>query len=446
MVTSVIPARAQGLGNLPVIRDAEIEQLLRDYTTPILRAAGLAKQDIHVVIINDRNFNAFVADGRRIFVNSGALMDSTTPNQIIGVLAHETGHLAGGHLSRMREQLEHAQTESIVAMLLGVGAMVAGARAGGASGTNVGAAALTAPQSMIQNSLLAYARAQEEQADKAGVKFLSATGQSAKGMYETFKRFQDQGLFSSRYVNPYMQTHPMPSERTAALETLVKTSPYWERKDSPELQARHDLMRAKLFGFMDRPDAIVRRYPLSDGSLPARYARAISAYRFSGLNVALPQIEALIKTQPNNPYFLELKGQALLEGAHPAEAIAPLRHAVTLAPNPTLIQIMLGQALVATNDAHNADEAVHTLRLALAKEPEASDGYNALGMAYYRKGDLAQADLASAQAAFTRGDMKTAKELAARAKLKFAIGSPGWVQADDIVSAKVAGAAKRRPN
>jgi predicted Zn-dependent protease len=438
LVAASVPARAQA-PNLPVIRDAEVEQLLREYTAPILRAAGLAKQDIRVVIINDRSFNAFVADGRRIFVNAGALTDSTTPNQIIGVLAHETGHLAGGHLSRMREQLAHAQTESVVALLLGVGAMVAGARSGVSAG-QAGAAIFTAPQSMIQNSLLAYARMQEEQADKAGVKFLSATGQSAKGMYETFKRFEDQGLFSSRYVNPYMQTHPMPADRVAALEELVKTSAYWDRKDSLELQARHDLMRAKLFGFLDRPDAVARRYPLSNTSLPARYARAISAYRFSGLNVALPQIDALIQAQPNNPYFLELKGQALLEGGHAAEAIAPLRHAIALAPNPTLIQILLGQALVATNDVHNADEAVHTLRVALAKEPEASEGYSALGVAYYRKGDIAQADLASAQAAFTRGDMKTARELAARAKLQFAIGSPGWVQADDIVSAKVAGA------
>src|SRR5262249_51184563 len=149
-------------------------------------------------------------------------------------------------------------------------------------------------------------------------------------------------------------------------------------------------------------------------------------YRYSGLAVALPQIDALIQVQPNNPYFLELRGQALLEGGRPADAIAPLRHAIALAPNPTLIQILLGQALVATNDARYADEAVHTLRAALAKEPETPDGYSALGMAYYRKGDLAQADLASAQAAFLRGDVKTARELAARAKLRFAVGSPGW--------------------
>jgi predicted Zn-dependent protease len=437
------PLRAQERG-LPLIRDTEIEQLLRDYTQPILRVAGLSKQNIQVVIINDKAFNAFVADGRRIFVNTGALMESQTPNQIIGVLAHETGHLAGGHLARMREQIAAAQTGAIVAMLLGLGAVVAGARSGNASTADIGAAAMSAPQQAIMNSLMAYARQQEEQADRAGVKFLASTGQSPKGMYETFKRFADQGLFSSRFVNPYMQSHPMPAERVAALEALAKTSPDWDKKDPAELQQRHNMMRAKLSGFMERPETVLRRYPLNDTSLPGRYARAITAYRHSGLQVALPQIEALLQTEPNNPYFHELKGQALLEGGRPAEAIAPLHRAIALASNPTLIQVLLGQALVATNSKAYAEEAVTTLRVALAKEPDSPEGYSALAMAYGRKGDLAEADLASAQAAFTRGDVKTARELAARAKTRFAIGSPGWVQADDIVSAKVASAPRQR--
>jgi predicted Zn-dependent protease len=434
------PARAQGgpPPNLPLIRDAEIEQLLRDYTQPILRAAGLTQQNIRVVIINDRNFNAFVADARRIFVNAGALMESQTPNQIIGVMAHESGHIAGGHLSKMREQLANATTQSIIAMLIGVGAMVAGARSGGGSGglSQAGAAALSGPQSMIQRSLLAYVRTQEEQADRAGVKFLTATGQSPKGMYDTFKRMADQLLFMSASIDPYVQTHPMPAERVASLEELAKTSPYWDKKDSAELQLRHDLMRAKLYGFMERPDTVARRYPASDTSLAARYARAISSYRHGSLREANTQIDALIQAQPNNPYFYELKGQALLESGQAAAAITPLRRAVQLAPNPALIQVMLGQALVAAGDPKLADEAVSLLRTAMVREPEVPEGYTQLAMAYGRKGDLAQADLASAQAAAARGDMKTARELATRAKTRFPVGTPGWVKADDIVGFK----------
>ena len=444
LVGAGAPARAQKEKGPPVVRDAEIEQLLRDYTQPILRTAGLAQQNVQVVIINDRSFNAFVADGRRIFVNGGALMESETPNQIIGVLAHETGHIAGGHLARMREAMASATTQSIIAMLLGAGALVAAGRSGGADLGQAGAAAIAGPTIAIQNTMIGYMRAQEEQADRAGVKFLTATGQSAKGMYETFKRMADQVLYQIRYINPYLQTHPLPNERVAALEGLAKASPYWDHKDPPALQARHDLMRAKLYGFIERPDGVARRYPPSDTSLAARYARAISAYRFSDPRVALGQIEGLIQAQPQNPYFYELKGQAFLEAGKPAEAIAPLRHAAQLAPNPALIQIMLGQALVATHDRVHVDEAIPMLQAAVLREPDTPDAYAQLAMAYGQKNDLARADLASAQAAFMRGDIKTAREIATRAKARFPVGSPGWVKADDLASLKPPQNALRR--
>jgi predicted Zn-dependent protease len=431
------PARAQDSATrgMPIIRDAEIEQLLRDYAQPILRAAGLAKQNVRVVVLSDRSFNAFVMDGRHIFINAGALFDAKTANEVIGIFAHETGHLAGGHLQRLREQLASAQTAGIVALLAGVGAAVAASRAGGAAG-DVGMAAILAPQTAIMRSVLAYVRTQEDQADHAGVKFLNATGQSPKGMVELFKRLSNEVLFNSRYIDPYMQTHPMPADRVAALETLAKTSPYWDRKDPPELQLRHDMMRAKLSGFLERPDTVARRYPSSDHSLPARYARAISTYRHSDLRQALVQIDGLIQAQPNNPYFYELKGQALLEGGHPAEAVAPLRQAAQLSHNNPLIEIMLAQSLNATNNPKLAEEAVGLLRTAIAREPEAPDAYAQLAVAYGRKGDLANADLASAQAAFARGDLKTARQLATRAKTRLPIGSPAWVRADDIVNVK----------
>ena len=420
---------------MPIIRDAEIEQLLRDYAQPVLRAAGLAKQNVRVVVLSDRSFNAFVMDGRHIFVNAGTLFDAKTPNEVIGVFAHETGHLAGGHLQRLREQLASAQTASIIALLAGIGAAVAGSRAG-AGGGDIGMAAIMAPQQAIMRSVLSYVRTQEDQADHAGVKFLNATGQSPRGMVDLFKRLSSESLFNSRYIDPYMQTHPMPAERVAALETVAKGSPYWDRKDPPELQLRHDMMRAKLSGFLERPDTVARRYPANDHSLPARYARAISTYRNADLRQAIVQIDSLIQAQPNNPYFYELKGQALLEGGHPSEAVAPLRHAVQLSHNNALIEIMLAQALNATGNAKLSEEAVAMLRAAIIREPEAPNAYSQLAVAYGRKGDLANADLASAQAAFSRGDIKTARQLAARAKTRLPVGSPAWVRADDIVNVK----------
>jgi predicted Zn-dependent protease len=433
------PALAQSAKGPPTIRDTEAEQLLRDYTRPILRVAGLEKQNIQVVIINESAFNAFVADGHRIFVNYGAIMQSETPNQLIGVLAHETGHLAGGHLAKMHEQIAQAQTQMIIAMLLGAGALVAGARGGNSNSglSNAGAAAIAGPGEMIRRNLISYVRQQEENADRAGVKFLTATAQSPKGMYDTFKRFTNDSLFSAHGADPYLQSHPMPAERVAALEELARSSPYWDKKDDPALQLRHDMVRAKISAFMERQDTVYRRYPMSNDSLPARYAHAITTYLHGDLRSALTQIDGLIQLQPNNPYFYELRGQALLEGGKPAEAIIPLRKAVALSNNAPLIEMLLGQALVGTDNKAYTEEAIRILRAAVARETEAPLGYMQLAMAYGRKGDYAEADLASAQAAFLRGDNKTARELAARAKTRFAIGTPGWVKADDIVAAKL---------
>ncbi len=370
-------------------------------------------------------------------MNHGALMQSETPNQIIGVLAHETGHLAGGHLAKLHEQVAAAQTQMVIAMLLGAGALAAGAKGNGNGGlANAGAATLSAPQEVIRRSLLSYVRGQEENADRAGVKFLTATGQSPKGMYETFKRFTNDSLFAAHGADPYVQSHPMPAERVAALEEFAHSSPYWDKKDDPALQLRHDMMRAKISGFMERQDTVYRRYPLSNTSLPSRYAHAISTYLHGDLQNALAQIDGLIQAQPNNPYFYELRGQALLEGGKPTEAIAPLRKAVQLSNNAPLIEMLLGQALVGADNKAYADEAVGILRAAVARESEAPLGFSQLAMAYGRKGDLAEADLASAQAAYLRGDNKTARDLASRAKTRFAVGTPGWVKADDIISSK----------
>jgi predicted Zn-dependent protease len=421
---------------LNVIRDAEIEELLRDYTRPILKAANLGGQNIEVVLIGDRAFNAFVADGRRIFVNVGALYEADTPNQIIGVLAHETGHIAGGHLARLREQISTAQTASIVALLVALGAAVGGAAANSPGAAQALPGLMTGPQEIIRRSLLSYVRQQEEAADRAAVNFLNSTGQSTKGMLETFQRFADQSLFISRSVDPYTLSHPMPRERIAALESLARESPYYEKKDPAQLQLRHDMMRAKLSGFVDRHDALLRRYSPSNNSLPARYARAIGSYRFGNLRDAMTSIDALIAEQPNNPYFHELKGQVFLESARAKDAIAPLRRAVALSHGSPLIRMMLGQALVQSGDVSLAEEAVAELRQALSREPNAPLGYRQLAIALGRKGDGANAALASAQASFNEGDFSTARQLAARAQRGLPKGTPGWLKADDIVSYK----------
>ncbi|MGA0562454.1 M48 family metalloprotease [Ancylobacter sp. VNQ12] len=426
-----------------IIRDAEIEQLMRDYTRPIYKAAGLQQQNIQVVLIGDDSFNAFVADGKRIFINTGTLKKSDTPNEIIGVLAHETGHIAGGHLARMRQQMETAQTAAIVAMLLAVGGVAAGA----SSGTNMGnaaAGAMLLPQDVVRRSLLAYQRSEEQAADRSAVSYLTATKQSARGMLSTMQRLQNDQIFISQRIDPYVLSHPLASERVAALTDIAQKSPYFNAKDSPELQARHDMMRAKLVGFTQTPDSVGRVYPPSNTGMPARYARAISAYRFGSIPDALRQIDALIAEQPRNPYFYEIKGQALLEAGRAREAVPPLRRAVELSNGAPLIRMLLGQALVATNDKATMDEAVRELNFGLQREPASPIGWRYLAMAYGQRGDYPNADLASAQSALLNGEYRLARELATRAKSRFALGSPGWLKADDILNFKPPQEAMRR--
>jgi predicted Zn-dependent protease len=416
------------------IRDAEIEGLLRDYAVPIIRAAGVGESAVRIYIIGSPQFNAFVASGRRIFINAGVLMQAKTPNEVIGVIAHETGHIAGGHLARQRLELQNAQAMAILATLLGAGAVAAGAVAGSAGdGAAAGQAIMMGGQSMVERSLLAYQRTEEQAADRAAVTYLNATGQSARGMLATFAALADQAFLTTKYADPYAQSHPMPRERIAALENLARQSKYFDKTDPPELQFRHDLARAKLYGHLDHPSSVMRRYPPSDSSLPARYARTIAQMRSGDYRNALAGAEALIAALPNHAYFWELKGDLLLKSGRAREAVAPLQKAVSLDPNSGLLKVLLGEALMATDDPKLLDQAINLMSQGLQSETEFGGGYRRLAIAYGKAGRVAEAELATAQGYFNDGDYEMAKRFAQRAQQGLKTGSPGWLRADDII-------------
>lgn len=421
-------------GRQTVIRDTEIEALLRTYAEPILNAAGIGTSGSDIIIVQDSDFNAFVASGRRMFIFTGVLAAAKTPNEVIGVLAHEAGHLAGGHLENLRNEIARAQAVGAVVALLGVVGAAAGMAGGAHGAARLGGAAAMAGPEVMARTLLSYKRAQELAADRAALSYLNATGQSARGMVETFRRFADQQLFSAQYMDPYAQSHPMARERLDQLETAAQNSRYWDAKDSPELQLRHDMMRAKLSGFTDSPGMADRRYPRSDRSLPAQYARAIVAYRTGSTRGAVRAVDELIAQAPSYPYFHELKGQVLLESGKAREAVAPLRQAVALAPKAGLIRILLGHALLETGDDRLLDDAVANLRAGLQSEKLASIGYRHLATALQRQGKLADAELATAEGLLIEGQIDTAQNFARRAQAKFKRGAPGWLKADDIIN------------
>ncbi len=436
LIAATQPARAQGL-----IRDAEIESLLRVYSKPIFKVAGLSQQNINIHLIGQRSFNAFVVDGRNMFFHVGTLMSSKTPNQVIGVIAHETGHIAGGHLSRLRQAMSHARSTSMMLRVLILAATAAGAVAGADVGA-AGAGALLGGEALTQRYVLSYRRAEESSADQAGLSYLYATGQSAKGMLDTFAYLANQGLGSLKYADPYVQSHPFPSQRIARLRDLARSSRYFDKRDPPALQARHDMMRAKLSGFLDNPQTVLNRYPNSDQSFPARYARAIASYRRSGVRAFLPRIDALIQSQPQNPYFYELKGQFLFKSGKSGAAIPPLRKAISLAPKEPLIRLLLAQALLANAQSRGKpepallDEVISNLKQALIKETCSAIGYRQLATAYGLKKNIPQAMLASANAYQYEGKTKLAKRQAKDAKKRFKPGTSDWLRADDIVRLK----------
>ena len=425
---------------IPLIRDSEIEALLADYARPIFKVAGLGSQNIAMRIVKHESFNAFVADGRNVFINSGALATAKTPNEVIGVLAHETGHITGGHLAALRARIARDQTKALLVSILGIGAMIAGAASGSESGREMGGlgqGVLLGGNDMLMRGLLAERRSQESAADQAALNFLNATRQSGRGLLETFERFQQQEFVSERDMDPFVRSHPVAANRLAQLREKVMRSPFVNAVDPPEMLHRHNMMRAKIAGYLDRPQIVANRYPASDTSLPARYARAIAANCSGRCANAMAAVDDLIRTDPRNPYFMELKGNLLYQAGRPREAVEPIRKALQMTGgNAPMMMINLAQALLAGDQPAAVDEALTHLRKASITDSDYSVTYHLMSKAFGRKGMQPQAELAAAQAHFIEGNVKQAKIFARRAQTRFKQGSPEWLRSEDIITFK----------
>lgn len=427
-----LPAQSQG--RVQVVRDAEIESLLRDYAKPVFKAAGLKTSRVQIVLVNDSGFNAFV-DGSRIFVNTGALTAAALPNEIIGVIAHEAGHLAGGHQQRLREQIAAARTLAIVGGLLGAGAIAAGSIAGSSGGAQAGGALITATPGIAQRSLLSYRRSEEMNADQAAARYLDATSQSMRGMLTTFERFSQSLSLSGVQVDKYQISHPLPRERIALLEELARKSRHFDAQDPAGLVQRHQLMRAKIAAYTGGATAVARIFSQDRTSLAARYGDAIATDLAGNSAASITKLDALIREQPKNPYFHEFRGEVLIKLRKTDEAIKEFSQAVKLDPAKSpLIRARLGFALVASGKPGNMGRAIDELRASVQSEPENFAAYRHLSQAYAQTGDIANAELIMAEGNFRAGNTQDAKVFAARALQKLPKGSPGALRANDILT------------
>lgn len=421
----VLEAEAQS-GRARLIRDAEIESTLRAYADPIFAAAGLDTSVVQVHIIQDKRINAFVSGGMQIFVHTGLLTEAKTPNELIGVIAHETGHIEGGHLARRKEELENRTIEAIIGIIAGVAVGVASGNAGAGVGT------ATLGQSIATANLLQYSQAQEGAADQAAFRLLQATGQSPKGMVEFFRLLSRQEALSSVNQDPYMRTHPLTTSRMDSAEAALRQSPYADRQDTSEFITRHQRMHAKLNGYLETLGRVMQMYPEKDQSVPARYARAIALYRASRMQEAVKVMDSLLAEAPNDPFFLEQKAQILYENGRIREALPLYQQALDLAPAEPLIRMELATAQVETNDPLLLDAAASHLSEVVRLEPKNARAFHLLGQAYYGLGDMPMATLAQAEEALAKGENKDAKRLAERALQGLKEGSPGWLKAQDI--------------
>ena len=408
-----------------ILRDAETEALFNEISAPLVQAAGLDPRNVQVLLINDPEINAFVAGGQIVWVHSGLVAKADNVNQLQGVIAHELGHIEGGHIVRFGEGVKVATGITLLSLLLGVAAMAAG---GGEAGMGI----MAAGQQAAMGKFLAFSRNQESSADLAGARYLSKAGVSGKGSIAFFKKLQNQEFrLAVAEKDSYDRTHPLSSERIQGLLQVYQKDPAWNRPSDPALEARFQRVKAKLIGFVD-PRRAITLYPESNRSVPAHYARAYAYHVGAYPDKALSEAEALLRTSPDDPFFLELKGQILLESGKPAEAIAPLREATERSNNQPLIAAMLGHALISTEKPANFAEAKQVLKAAVNRDNQNPFAWYQLGIIYDREGDQPRAALATAERNNLEGNPKLAFASAQMALKGIPRGSPDYLRAQDI--------------
>ena len=424
---SLVPSLALAQSEpMSLIRDTEIEETLKLDSEPLFKAAGVESGSIRILLLGSKDLNAFAGPGV-MAVFTGLILETETPNELQGVIAHEVAHLAGGHSARSGEMSQAGLKPFLLTMGLGVLAALAG---------NVEAGAILAANASYFGALgaMGYSREQESRADQAGATYLESAGLSGKGLVTFFDNFRYQEVFSEARKFAYFRSHPLSSDRIEALRSRVGKLSHLETLDTPESLSRHAIMKAKLQGFINPNLAVVKcAEPKAD--YPTRYACAIAQYQLKEPDRALKLIEALLKEQPNNPYLWELKGQILFEFGRTAEAEAPQRRSVSLKPDGPLLRVNLGQTLIALPEPAKIDEGIQELKAALDQDEENSVAWRLLAQAYDSRSRDGLARYATAEYNYIEGDRRQALIFALRARDLLERNTPEWRRANDIVLA-----------
>ncbi len=426
-ITPVATAQTE-IASDDVIRDTEIEAFLKVQTRPILVAAGLNPDSVHYLLIASDDINAFATLHLIIGLNTGLILQADNPNQLFGVIGHETGHLSGGHLMRT-DEIEHA-SRAPMAISLGLGIVALLARA-----PEAGAGLIASSPGFGDLGALHYMQTEESAADVAGVKAMERAGMSGKGLEEFLYKFRNVELYNHAEEYKYFQTHPLSRERIQALDDFVKKQPHYNTPDDPAVIAQFNIVKAKLAGFLDDPMKTFQLYPETDTSYPARYARAIATYKQGDWDKAITLVDALIAEQPNNPYLWELKGQIYFETGRPALAKPAHEKSVELMPDAPLLQLNLGQTLIAVGTKDDLKGAVQHLEASVKAEPDDGFAWEQLAQAYDGLDEPGHARLSSAEAEFYEGDYESARTSAVWSQKFFDATSPEFRRARDIVMA-----------
>lgn len=433
-----VAVAAQPVAAQSILRDAETEALFDAMAAPMVRAAGLDPKNMDIVLINDGSINAFVAGGQAVYIHSGLIAAADNANEVQGVIAHELGHVAGGDVLRGSDGIKAATGITLLSLLLGAAAIAAGAG-------DAGAGILAAGQQAALGKYLAFSRAQESSADQSGRRFLAGAGISGKGMVSFFRKLQGQEFrYNIPQEDSYDRTHPLSGERVLVLQEALEQDPAWNKPTDPALEARFQRIKAKLSGFVSEPRETLNRFPETNRSVPAHYARAYAYHKSAYPEKALGEADALLLTAPDDPYFNELKGQILLESGRPAEALPVLRKAVARTDYQPLIAALFGHALIATENPANYEEARRILRSAVARDNENPFAWYQLGIVYAQQGDQPRAALATAERYSLQGQARPALANAEIAMRGIPQGSSDWLRAADIAMVSKAQAETER--